>query len=697
MSEKSNKLIKEKSQYLLQHAHNPVEWYPWCEEAFEKAKSEDKPIFLSIGYSTCHWCHVMEKESFEDEEVAELINDTFIAIKVDREERPDIDAIYMKVSQMITGSGGWPLTVIMTPDKKPFFVGTYFPKRQRFNRIGMMELIPKIKEYWQIKRNEILQSAEEITKSLNQISNRKFEGEINSEIIQKAYLQFENRFDKTYGGFGEAPKFPSPHNLIFLIRYNNTFTFNLTPSQSRSLQMVEKTLTAMRFGGIYDHIGYGFCRYSTDRFWLVPHFEKMLYDQAMLLMAYSEAYQTTNNSLFKQTCEEIIDYVSRVLTSKNGGFFCAEDADSEGEEGKFYLWTKKEIKEILPKEFSEYFIQIYNIESAGNYHDESKGIRTGKNILHLKKSLKEISEELNLNYEYVLEKVEDCRKVLFSQREKRVHPLRDEKILTDWSSLMISALVKTYTVLNNEKYFELAGRCYNFIKTKMWNGQKLFHRFKDDEVKFDGTLDDYSFLIQANLDLFEATSKAEYLKFAIGLNQILKEKFWDFENGGYFFTSSDSEKLISRQKEIYDGAIPSGNSVQLLNLIRLSKITNDLSLKNFIEKQIDFFSGEVLRYPSAYSYFLIAYNSYSSSSVEIIISGNESKVNEAKQEILKYYIPNKTVVTITKSNQDELIELLPHLKDYKSEDELKIFICNSFVCNNPVNNVEEALKILRKT
>lgn len=698
MSKKTNRLIKEKSQYLLQYAYNPVDWYPWSDEAFEKAKAEDKPIFLSIGYSTCHWCHVMEKESFEDEQVAQMMNDTFISIKVDREERPDIDGIYMKVCQMITGGGGWPLTVIMTPDKKPFFVGTYFPKRQRFNRIGMMELIPKINEFWQTKKDEILLSADEITKSLNQISNRKVEAKINPEIIEKAYKQFEKRFDKIYGGFGEAPKFPSPHNLMFLMRYNNlTHTLNLTlsPNKSYSLQMVEKTLTAMRLGGIYDHIGFGFCRYSTDRFWLVPHFEKMLYDQAMLLMAYTEAYQITRNQLFKQTCEEIIDYVSRLLTSEDGGLFSAEDADSEGEEGKFYLWTKREIEELLPKDFSEYFIEIFNVEQGGNFHDEAKGIRTGKNILYLKKSLQGISEELNLDYQYVLKQAEECRIILFNEREKRIHPLKDEKILTDWNSLMISALVKAYFVFKNEEYLQRAENAHEFIKSNLWNSQKLFHRYKDGEIKFDGNLDDYSFLIQANLDLFEATSEAKYLKFATELNQILKEKFWDSEVGGYFFTGSDSEELISRQKELYDGAIPSGNSVQLLNLIRLSRITNHFSINDFIEKQIDFFSGEVQRYPAGYSYFLTAYDNYSSPSVEIIISGNQSKVNEAKQEILKYYIPNKTLITITKSNQDELIELLPHLKDYKTEDELKIFICNNFVCNNPVNNVEEALKILR--
>lgn len=691
MELKSNRLIKEKSQYLLQHAYNPVNWYPWCEEAFEKAELEDKPIFLSIGYSTCHWCHVMEKESFEDKEVAKLMNDTFISIKVDREERPDIDGVYMKACQMITGSGGWPLTVIMTPDKKPFFLGTYFPKRQRYNRIGMIELIPKIKEFWYNKREEILQSAEEITKSLNQISKSKSERKIGQTDIEKAYNQFHKRFDKTYGGFGEAPKFPSPHNLIFLLRYSQEL------KSEDALNMVEKTLTEMRLGGIYDHIGFGFCRYSTDRFWLVPHFEKMLYDQAMLLMAYSEAFQLTRNILFKQTSEEIIDYVLRVLTNNDSGFYCAEDADSEGEEGKFYLWTKKELEELLPKDFTETFINIFNVESGGNYHDESKGIRTGKNILHLKKTLEDISDELKCDREYLIKRIEECRKILFHQREKRIHPLRDEKILTDWNSLMISALIKAYSAFNESEYLNQAIRAREFIIKNLMRENSLYHRYKDGEVKVEGNLDDYSFFIQANLDLFEATGNPKYLITSISLNEVLSKFFWDNINGGYYFTSSLSEKLITRQKEIYDGAIPSGNSVQLSNLIRLYKITSKQEYTDLIEKQIDAFSSEIQRYPSAYSFFLSAlFNYYNfAQSYEIIITGRENEVFNARNNILQEYIPNKTIISLTEKNQKELREIIPHLTNYKVDEKLKIFVCSNFICKNPVDSVEEALEVLK--
>lgn len=688
MELKSNRLIKEKSQYLLQHAYNPVDWYPWCEEAFEKAVKEDKPIFLSIGYSTCHWCHVMEKESFEDFEVAELMNDAFISIKVDREERPDIDGIYMKACQMITGSGGWPLTVIMTPDKKPFFVGTYFPKKQRYNRIGMLELIPKIKEFWMTKRIEIIQNAEDITNNLNQISQKKSISKLNEDIFIKAYNQFEKRFDKNYGGFGQSPKFPSPHNLIFLLRYFNRFKDN------HSIEMVKKTLTEMRLGGIYDHIGFGFCRYSTDRFWLVPHFEKMLYDQAMLLMAYSESFQLTKDNLFKQTSEEIFNYVARVLTNKDGGFYCAEDADSEGEEGKFYLWTEKELMEILPQDFSETFLKIFNVEKFGNYHDEARGTRTGKNIVHLKKQIKHIAEENKFDYQLLLKQIETCRKILFEKREKRIHPLRDEKILTDWNSLMISALNKAYCVFNEPKYLNSAINSYNFILSNLFIENKLYHRYKDGETKVDGNLDDYSFLIQASLDLFETTSEANYLKNAIQLNDELTNYFWDNQSGGYFFTSSLSEKLIARQKELYDGAIPSGNSVQLLNLIRLSRITNNPEINSFIEKQIDFFSEEVNSYPSAYSYFLTTLENYYSPSTEIIIVGNDEEVKNARKEIFRHYIPNKTLICLSESNRKEIIELLPHLKNYLTDENLKIYICNNFICKNPASNVDEAIKLL---
>lgn len=687
MGNRYNRLINEKSQYLLQHASNPVDWYPWCEEAFEKARIEDKPIFLSIGYSTCHWCHVMEKESFEDNQVAELINEVFIPIKVDREERPDIDAVYMMVCQMITGSGGWPLTIIMTPDKKPFFVGTYFPKKQRFNRIGLLELIPKIKGIWINKKSEVMSSAEQITNQLNQISNKINNNEtLEQSILEKAFQQYDKNFDLKYGGFGKAPKFPVPHNLIFLLKY-----FFYT-NNSTALFMVEKSLTAMRLGGIYDHIGFGFYRYSTDEFWLVPHFEKMLYDQAMHLIAYTEAYQITNNILFRQTAEEIIDYIQRKLKYSEGGFFSAEDADSEEEEGKFYLWTQQELDELLPKDLSKIFINIFNIEKLGNYHDESKGIKTGKNILHLKKTIKALSEDLNYSYESLAEQIEKCRQILFQKREQRIYPLRDEKILTDWNSLIISALIKAYNVFQNEEYLSTAINAFNFIKNNLITTEfQLYHRYKDGEVKFDGFLDDYSFLIQASLDLFETTAEPNYLKLAIELNNVLMKNFWDDFSGGYFFTSSLSEKLISRQKQLYDGAIPSGNSVQFLNLIRLYRITLNPELSDVIKKQINFFSSEVKRFPSAYSFFLNAFYDYSTPSTEIIISGNKAEVQKARKEIMNKYIPNISLISLTPENYHQLITILPHLKYYEVKSEFKIYLCNNFICKYPLSNIDDLI------
>ena len=403
---KSNKLINEQSPYLLQHAYNPVDWYPWGEEAFEKAKSENKPIFLSIGYSTCHWCHVMEKESFEDEEVAKLMNEAFVSIKVDREERPDIDGIYMTVCQMLTGSGGWPLTIVMTPDKKPFFAGTYFPKLSRYGRAGMMELIPQLSEIWKSKNDDVLKSAEEISHAL--LNSSKFSGNeiLSSEILDRAFNELSRRFDPEKGGFGKSPKFPTPHNLTFLLRYWKK------NKNEQALAMVEKTLQEMRLGGIYDHVGYGFHRYSTDPKWLVPHFEKMLYDQALLAIAYTEAYQATKNELYKTTVKEILEYVSRDMLSKKGGFYSAEDADSEGEEGKFYLWTVDEVKELF-KEDAALILDIFNCEADGNWIDPMHGGKVGTNILHLQKSLEEYCLNNGLNTESLEIKIALAQKQLF--------------------------------------------------------------------------------------------------------------------------------------------------------------------------------------------------------------------------------------------------------------------------------------------
>ena len=695
---KTNRLIKEKSPYLLQHAHNPVDWYPWCEEAFQKAKQEDKPIFLSIGYSTCHWCHVMEKESFENEKVADLMNDAFISIKVDREERPDIDGIYMSVCQMMTGSGGWPLTIIMTPDKKPFFSGTYFPKKNKFNRIGMIELIPKINEAWLNKRDDINKSADEITNSLkiSTVSNEK--AELTNEVFDRAFENYRQRYDSVNGGFGSAPKFPSPHNLMFLLRY-----YHRTKNES-ALGMVSHTLTQMRLGGIYDHIGFGFARYSTDREWFVPHFEKMLYDQAMLCMAYTEAYQITKENLFKQTAEEILEYVLRDMTHPEGGFYSAEDADSEGEEGKFYLWTIEEIRNVLSDD-AKFFIKLFNIEDGGNlpageagWTDESKAIMTETNILHLKNSIDNLKETDEVKHIDLIEFITRTRRKLFEEREKRIHPHKDDKILTDWNGLMISAFCKAAGVFDNNLYKLSAEKAMNFILTKLrTNNGKLIHRFRDGEARLPAHIDDYAFIIQALLDLFELTFKPDYMKTAIEFQEMLFEHFLDKDGGGFFFTSDDSEQLISRQKDLYDGAYPSGNSIMLSNLVRLGKLTADQKYDETADKMINTFSKQIDDYPSVFSQFLTGLDWVLNQSYEIVIAG-EAKSEEVSGAIKIFrniFLPNK--IFIYNKGDEELLKIIPYLSVNKTiKNQLTIYVCENFKCNMPVHSINEAILIINK-
>lgn len=689
---KPNRLISEKSPYLIQHSNNPVDWYPWGEEAFEKAKRDDKPIFLSIGYSTCHWCHVMEKESFEDEEVAALMNDAFVSIKVDREERPDIDGIYMSVCQMMTGGGGWPLTILMTPDKKPFFSGTYFPKQKKFNRIGMVELIPRIKDVWINKRDDINKSAEEITIALKKSSTTVEKTEITKEIFDRAFESYKQRFDSVCGGFGNAPKFPSPHNLMFLLRY-----YHQTKNES-SLEMVKNTLTQMRLGGIYDHIGFGFARYSTDREWLVPHFEKMLYDQAMLCMAYTEAFQITQNNLFKQTAQEILEYVLRDMTHPDGGFYSAEDADSEGEEGKFYLWTIEEIKDIL-KDDAELFIKLFNIEDDGNWLDESKGMMTGTNILHLKNTVDNLQSTEQFKEIDLEEFIAKTRKKLFDEREKRVHPHKDDKILTDWNGLMISAFVKAAGVFDDHTYQVAAEKALNFILTNLRKTDgKLIHRYRDGEAGLPTHIDDYAFLIQALLDLFELTFNAEYLKTSIELQEISLNHFLDKQNGGFFFTSDESEELITRQKDLYDGAYPSGNSVMLSNLVRLGKMTQNSIYDETAEKMIACFSGQVNNYPSIFSQFLLGLDLVFNESLEIIIAGDKKseEVAQAIKEFHRIFLPNK--IFIYNNENEELVRMIPFLSVNRSiSKKLTIYVCRNYVCNMPVHSVTEAISIIKNS
>ncbi len=499
----SNRLITEKSPYLLQHAHNPVDWYPWGEEAFEKARREDKPVFLSIGYSTCHWCHVMERESFEDADVAALLNEHFVSIKVDREERPDIDGVYMTVCQMLTGSGGWPLTVIMTPDKKPFYAGTYFPKQSMSGRPGMMDMLPQLAEAWKSRREELLKSADEITSVLGRSSAMTPGDGPGATEVKAAFGLLERSFDDRHGGFGQAPKFPTPHQLLLCLRHWKR------SGDARALEMVEKTLQAMRRGGVYDHLGFGFHRYSTDERWFAPHFEKMLYDQAMIALALIETHQATGKIEYRQVAEEIFTYVIRDMTSAEGAFYSAEDADSEGVEGKFYLWTAEEIRTRLPEAEAKLVIDLFNVKDGGNFEDGGHGA----NILHLTGSMEQNAARLGLDEEKLRKKLEPSLITLFDAREKRVHPYKDDKVLTDWNGLMIAALARAARVIDEPGCLAAAEKAIRFNREKMRtkNG-RLLHRYRDGSAGIDGGIDDYAFFIWGLIELYESSFDSAYLE-----------------------------------------------------------------------------------------------------------------------------------------------------------------------------------------
>jgi uncharacterized protein YyaL (SSP411 family) len=691
--QKPNRLITEKSPYLLQHAYNPVDWYPWCKEAFEKAKSENKPIFLSIGYSTCHWCHVMEKESFEDSEVAKLMNDTFVSIKVDREERPDIDNTYMTVSQAITGGGGWPLTIFMTPEQEPFFAGSYIPKKPRFNQTGLMQLIKNVNSLWSKQHDELLKSANQITVSL--IEHSHFVGEIDLKetVLTFAYNQFARRFDERFGGFGGVPKFPSPHNLSLLLRYWQR------TNDGDALRMVEKTLSAMRMGGIYDQVGLGFHRYSTDAEWLVPHFEKMLYDQAMLAIVYLEAYQATGNQDLKNTAAEIFTYVIRDMQSPGSGFYSAEDADSEGEEGKFYTWSEDELERTIGKEDFNLVKKIYNTESRGNFIDQLTGKRTKTNILHLTGTLSQLAREFKIPHEELRAKVEDIRNKLFMEREIRVHPHKDDKILTDWNGLMIAALAKGAAILDNEDYILAAETAMKFIiKELRTKDGRLLHRFRDSEAAVLGFLDDYAFLIWALLELFEATFNQRYLDLAVELNSDMLAHFWDDESGGLFLSPNDGEKLLIRQKEIYDGALPSGNSVAFLNLLRLSRLTNDPSLEEKASILMQTFSQSINQLPSAHTQFLIGLDFILGPTYEVVIKGSPDNL-ETKEMIValrQNFLPRKVVLLNPKKMLKEDVFVLPDPSKQQEPvyDKTMVYVCVNYSCQKPTSSIDEMLKLL---
>ncbi len=690
----TNHLITEQSPYLLQHAHNPVEWYPWGEEAFETARREDKPIFLSIGYYTCHWCHVMEHESFESPEVAEIMNKTFVCIKVDREERPDLDNVYMKVSRLLTGTGGWPLTIIMTPDKKPFYAGTYIPKHSMHNRIGLVELTEKVGELWKTDRAQLLKSANQITEALLEAPGNQSNDIPDINTLDEAYKTLRARYDFRHGGFSDAPKFPSPHNIIFLLRY-----WHRTGNET-ALAMAEKTLLSMYSGGMYDHIGFGFHRYSTDKKWFLPHFEKMLYDQAMLTLAYTEAYEATKNIQYKIIAEEIIQYVLRDMTSPLGGFYSAEDADSEGEEGKFYIWKWDEIKSTLnPDEFS-FVKEVFNISENGNFKHEVSLEKSGGNVLAMNAAPKILAERLNISLADFYRELNSVRKKLFAAREKRVHPNKDDKILTDWNGLMIAALSKAGRVFNKPEYTEAAEKAIGFIYDKMFEGQELMHRFRGNHRAVYANADDFSFLIFGLINTYEASFNPDYLSKAVILQNIFTSNFFDDKNFGFYFTSDKKSDTFLRTKEFYDGAIPSSNSTAFINLQLLYKITANKNYENLSVSLAKAFSAYLEGSPISATFFLTGLDFFIGPTSEIVIADvrNNPSENEFITELRKYYAPKKIVIYFGDEQTKKYLEkIIPSIEGYSViNNKPTVFVCKNFNCNLPTNKPSVMIKELKK-
>lgn len=667
-----NHLNQEKSPYLLQHADNPVDWYPWGNEAFERAAKEDKPVFLSIGYSTCHWCHVMAHESFEDEAIAELLNREYIAVKVDREERPDVDAVYMAVCQALTGSGGWPLTVILTPDQKPFFAGTYYPKYAGYGQPGLMDILREVSTLWKTRREELLHMGHQLVELLNR-RDELVPVIPEKALIKKAAALFEHDYDAKFGGFGKAPKFPVPHNLLFLLRYAKEEQIK------KALAMAEHTLCAMAAGGIFDHIGGGFSRYSTDDIWLVPHFEKMLYDNALLTLAYLEAFRVTQEDSYRQTAIRTLSYMQRELMGPDGGFFCGQDADSEGVEGKYYFFTPGEVKRVLGQEMGERFCKAYDITESGNFEGVSI-----PNRMNPRASLPaQCSHSLELLYEY---------------RRQRTALHLDDKVILSWNAWAVIALAKAERVLGGNTYLSAAEHTHAFILNHMTDEKdRLFLRWCKEEAAFGGTLDDYAVYGLALLELYRTTYQTAYLKEAILRAEQIHTYFYDREQGGYYMTASDTEKLIARSKETYDGAIPSGNAAAGLLLHRIAEYTGESKWLDAGKRQIQFLAGVMNPLPYGHSLGLLALMEVLYPAQKLVIVSADGTFPQP----LKKYLRENTgrdlcILFKTPQNAAELAELIPFTKEYPLPDEGYIYyLCENGACTAPQTEFEK-LNLMRE-
>jgi uncharacterized protein YyaL (SSP411 family) len=673
---------------LLQHAHNPVDWYPWGPEALAKARAENKPILLSIGYSACHWCHVMEHESFEDERIAALMNQLFVSIKVDREERPDLDHIYQNVVQMLSGQGGWPLTMFLTPQQEPFYGGTYFPPDDRYGRPGFPRVLQAVAEAYHSRQAEVVKSVEQIREALQKLAIvEESPGALRPDVLENAARAMANHVDMVHGGFGTQPKFPNPSNVEFLLR------FWRAAGNENFLNMVQFTLQKMACGGIYDQLGGGFHRYSTDSHWLVPHFEKMLYDNAQLLPLYLALYQSTGEALYARVARETLEYVKREMQHPEGGFYATQDADSEGEEGKFFVWTKAEVDAVLGED-ARLFCRYYDVTEAGNWEH-------GRNILHLTVSLEQLARMFTQDVDTVRARIEAARAKLFAVREQRVKPFRDEKVLTAWNSLMISGMVYAYTVLGDQGALQAAREALAFLQRHMLLHGRLLSVYKDGQAKLNGYLDDYAFLAGALLDMFEATFERAYFDLAETLTTTMLEEFWDEAQGGFFFTGKSHEALISRTKSAFDQAIPSGTAVATRNLLRLYHYTGREDYLQRAERVLQLFKGYLEQQPFGVGSLLNTLDFYLHKPQEIVVLGQPAAPDTQAllQALHQQYIPNKTLVVLDPQHLEATLDTLPLLRDLLTgktqvDGKATVYVCHNFTCSLPVTTAEALTALL---
>jgi uncharacterized protein len=674
----SNRLALETSPYLRQHGHNPVDWYPWGAEALERAKREDKPILLSIGYSACHWCHVMERESFENEDIARLMNASFINIKVDREERPDLDHIYMNAVQMMSGRGGWPLTMFLTPDGKPFYGGTYFPPQDRYNIPGFPRVLAAVAQAYREKHADIDGTIDKLLTGLAQMeAYEATPGPLDPALVARAAEALSRHYDPEHGGFGGAPKFPNESVLELFLRHGHA------DGDQRFVEMVTHTLRRMAAGGIYDHLGGGFHRYSVDAHWLVPHFEKMLYDNAQLASLYLDVYRATGERFFADVAEDILVYVLREMRHPEGGFYSTQDADSEGEEGKFFVWTPAEVRQTLGED-ADLFCRFYDVTDAGNFEH--------RNILHRTLEIEPLARLFRLDAEDVRRRLGEARRKLFAVREKRVKPGLDDKALTAWNALMIGAFAQAASALGNETYLAAARQAVEFVFNRLWSGDRLLCTYKDGKAKLNAYLDDYAFLAAALLDLFEASQEEAHLARARQLADILLERFWDAESGGFFFTSSDHEKLLVRSKPAFDGSIPSGNSVAARMLLRLHHFTGETLYLERAEQLLHLFYGRMHEQPFGLAHMIGALDFYLRKPKEVVVVGPATpERRDMVQRIARRYLPNRVLRVA-----DPAAGALPPILQGKGQvdGKLTVYVCEGMTCSLPATTWEQLEKLL---